>query len=278
MEIRFRSIFLAIAWLVVFFPVGQLSAQSSDEEETESLIEPQIEREEFDESKIESQDFEIAVYGGYLGIDNFETDFVAGIKLGYHISEDLFIQFDFGQGDAGQTSFEKLSGGAPLLSGAEREIEYYLFSLGFNILPGESFVTDSTTFNTIFYVSGGVGTTEFAGDERFTIVYGLGYRILFADAISFDIEMRDLIMEQDLFGEDETSFIEENGNENDTRIAKSDSSRSAMSDRHGSGRVSERTGAEFYLEVAQRQESQAQRNDRQCRSDKLLGVLVWSLP
>ena len=54
-------------------------------------------------------------------------------------------------------------------------------------------------------ITGGVGTTEFAGDERFTIAYGVGYRILFADALSFDIEMRNLIWEMDLLGEEDTT-------------------------------------------------------------------------
>ena len=205
MEIRFRSIFLASAWLLIMLPAGQLAAQSDEEAEEDSLIEPQIERVEFDETLIDSQDFEISLYAGYLSVDNFDTDIVTGVKLAYNVSEDLFVQLSYGKGDAGETSFEKLSGGAPLLSDDEREIEYYLFSLGFNILPGESFITDNTTFNTIFYISGGVGSTEFAGDDRFTIAYGAGYRILFADGFTFDIEMRDLIYEVDLFGDEETT-------------------------------------------------------------------------
>jgi outer membrane beta-barrel protein len=98
-----------------------------------------------------------------------------------------------------------LSGGAPLLSDDEREVEYYLVSIGFNLFPGEAFVTDSTTFNTVFYLSGGVGNTTFAGDDRFTIAYAVGFRTLYADGFSVDIEMRDLIFEQDLFGTDETT-------------------------------------------------------------------------
>ena len=205
MEIRFRGFFLAVAWLLLILPAGPLSAQTSEDDEAESLIEPQIERIEFDESKIDSQDFEVSAYIGYLAVEDFETNVVTGAKIGYHISEDLFVQFNYGLGDSGETSFEKLSGGAPLLSDDERDVEYYLFSLGFNILPGESFITDDTTLNSIFYITGGVGTTEFAGDERFTIAYGVGYRILFADALSFDIEMRDLIWEMDLLGEEDTT-------------------------------------------------------------------------
>lgn len=203
MEIRFRGIFLVMV-AVLAMPVGEAAAQASDGEET-VLVEPQIERSEFDESMIESDDFEIALYTGYLAVEDFNTDFVTGIKLGYHVTEDFFVQASYGFGSVGETSFERLSGGAPLLSDAERDIEYYLVALGFNLFPGEAFVTDSTTFNTVLYISGGVGSTTFAGDDRFTIAYAVGHRTLFADGFSLDIEMRDLIFEQDIFGSEETT-------------------------------------------------------------------------
>ena len=204
MEIRFRSIFLAAGLLLLLLPAQSVLAQSEEADET-TLIEPQIEREEFDESLIESDDFEVALYGGYLAIENFDTNIVVGVKVGYHISEDFFVQGAFGLSDSGETSFERLTGGAPLLSDDEREVEYYLISLGFNLFPGEAFVTDSTTFNNVFYLSAGVGTTAFAGEDRFTIAYAFGYRTLFADGFSLDVEMRDLIWELDVFGETENT-------------------------------------------------------------------------
>ena len=199
MEIRIRSLFLA---LILFAPFGQLAAQS-EESDTGNLVEPQIERTEFDESQIDSDDFEFSVYAGYLAVENFDTNIVTGIKIGYHVTEDFFVQGSFGMSDVGETSFERLSGGAPLLSDSERDIEYYLVTLGFNLFPGEAFITDSTTFNTVFYLSGGMGNTTFAGDDRFTIAYAVGFRTLFADGFSVDVEMRDLIFEQDIFGTDE---------------------------------------------------------------------------
>ncbi len=200
MEVRIRGIFLAL-WLS---PVAPAFAQS-EEIDDGSLIEPQIERVEFDEARIDSDDFELSVYAGYLALEDFDTNFVVGAKLGYHISEDFFVQATYGRSDSGETSFERLSGGAPLLSDDEREVEYYLVTLGFNLMPGEAFVTDSTTFNTVFYLTAGVGTTTFAGDDRFTIAYAFGYRTLFADGFSLDIEMRDLIFEMDIFGETEST-------------------------------------------------------------------------
>ncbi len=200
MEIRFRGIFLAF----VLAPAGVFAAQSDEEEQT-GLIEPQIERVEFDESLIDSDDFEIAVYAGYLALEDFDTGGVTGVKFGYHVTEDFFVRLSYGLAESGETSFERLSGGAPLLSEDEREVEYYLVSLGFNLFPGEAFVTDSTTFNTVFYLSAGVGNTTFAGDDRPTVGYAVGHRTLFADGFSLDIEMRDLIFDLDIFGEEEST-------------------------------------------------------------------------
>jgi outer membrane beta-barrel protein len=204
MEIRFRSFLLAISFLTLTLPATEAAAQS-DEDESTNLIEPQIERVEFDESQIDSFDFELAVYGGFLAMEHFDTNAVVGLKFGYHVSEDFFVQASYGVSEVGETSFEKLSGGAPLLSDDERDVEYYLFSIGFNLLPGEAFLTDSTTLNTVLYISGGIGSTDFAGDDRSTIAFAVGYRTIIVDGFSVDVEVRDLIFDLDTFGEDETT-------------------------------------------------------------------------
>lgn len=204
MEIRFRGFLLALALACSNLAVTEVAAQS-DEDTDGNLIEPQIERVDFDESLIDSYDIELAIYAGLLAIENFDTNLVAGLKIGYHVSEDFFVQASFGRSEVGETSFEKLTGGAPLLSDSERKVEYYLVSLGFNLFPGEAFLTDSTTFNTVFYVSGGIGSTSFAGDDRYTIGLAAGHRTIFADGFSLDIEMRDLIFDMDVFGREETT-------------------------------------------------------------------------
>ena len=88
MEIRFRSIFLALAFVVVTLPATEVAAQTIEDEEEDQggLIQPQIERVEFDESLIDSDDFELAVYAGYLAIENFDTNLVTGFKLGQKLS------------------------------------------------------------------------------------------------------------------------------------------------------------------------------------------------
>ena len=204
MESGIRSIFLISIVLVLLLPT-KLFAAEHDEEDQNSLIQPQIERTEFDESIIDSEDFEISAFMGILSVEDFGANTVLGFKFGYHVNEDVTIQFDYGFSETGQTSFEVITGGAPLLSDEERDLEYYLFNIGFNLLPGEAFVTDASTFNTIFYVVVGIGSTTFAGDDRFTLNFGTGYHILFADAFSLNIDVSDIIFNIDVFGEDKVT-------------------------------------------------------------------------
>lgn len=204
MESRICSIFLTLVILISTLPTVLHAAEQNGEEQN-SLIQPQIERTEFDESIIDTEDFELSAFIGILSIEDFGTNPVLGFEFSYHVNEDVYVQFDYGFSEAGKTSFEVLSGGAPLLSDDERELQYYLFNIGFKLLPGEAFVTDSSTLNTTFYVIGGIGSTEFAGDDRFTINFGTGYQILFADAFSLNIDVRDLIFNIDVFGEDKVT-------------------------------------------------------------------------
>ena len=79
MEIRFRSILLAALLGLGFLTSTELAAQS--EEDESGLIEPQIERIDFDEALIDSFDFELALYAGFLAVDNFDTNLVTGLKF-----------------------------------------------------------------------------------------------------------------------------------------------------------------------------------------------------
>ena len=186
---------------VLVVPAAQ--AAEGDDEAAGQLIEPQIERVEFDEAMIDASDFELGVYAGLLALEDFDTNGVVGIRFAYHVSEDFFVQAVYGLGSSGETSYERLSVGAQLLEDDERDVEYYLIGLGYNLFPGEAFPTDNTTFNTVLYLSAGVGSTTFAGDDRFTLGLAVGHRTLFADWFSFDIEMRDLMFEMDVFGDTE---------------------------------------------------------------------------
>jgi outer membrane beta-barrel protein len=50
-----------------------------------------------------------------------------------------------------------------------------------------------------------VGSTDFAGDNRFTMNYGAGYRLLATDWLALHADMRDHIFKNDVLGTDKTT-------------------------------------------------------------------------
>ena len=100
---------------------------------------------------------------------------------------------------------ERLSGGAPILPDDDREFTYYNLNLGYNILPGEVFFGEGRAYNTSLYLTAGLGSTRFAGDDRFTVNFGAGYRFLLTDSIAIRMDFRDHLFDIDILGEDKTT-------------------------------------------------------------------------
>jgi outer membrane beta-barrel protein len=165
------------------------------------IIDPQVERREIRRTRIDTEDFELGAYVGMLSIEDFESNVVYGARLAYHLTEDFFLEATVGQSRAGRTSYENLSGSADLLTDSERDYTYYALSLGWNALPGEIFLGENRAYNTSFYLVAGIGNTTFAGDDRFTVNGGFGYRILPADWIAVHFDVRDHVYDIDLLGE-----------------------------------------------------------------------------
>lgn len=173
--------------------------------QSEQLIQPEIQRREVKLAAIDNENFEATAFFGVLSVEDFGANPVIGARLAYHINEDLFVEATLATSKAGKTSYERLSGGPGLLTSSERQITYYNVSLGFNLLPGEAFLTQKTSFNTALYIIGGMGNTEFAGSDRLTLNIGGGFRLLATDWIALHIDVRNHIFNIDILGEDKTS-------------------------------------------------------------------------
>ncbi|MBY6191070.1 outer membrane beta-barrel domain-containing protein [Microbulbifer agarilyticus] len=175
-------------------------AQSSGD--IDDIISPDLERREIREAKIDSEDFEFTVYlGGILSVEDFGTNRMIGGSLAYHINEDFFMEAAYGQATLGESSYERLSGSAPLLTDDERDLSMYNLSLAWNFLPGEIFILDKFALNSNLYLIGGAGNTNFAGEEHFTYNVGAGVRMLAQDWLALRLDVRDHIFEHEIFGE-----------------------------------------------------------------------------
>ena len=175
------------------------------------LIEPDVKPQKVDEALIDNENFELGVFAGFLNIEDFETSTLWGVRLAYHLSERFFVEGNIGFAEAGETSFEKLSGNVQLLSDSDRDYQYYNVNFGYNILPGEAFFkglfSDQTyALNTNFYLIAGAGATDFAGDNRFTANFGAGYQVLLNDWLALHLNFREHLYDIDVLGESKTSL------------------------------------------------------------------------
>ena len=213
MEGRFRVLFLIVAMISLsgcaatknLFGFDSREQPPPTAEPPGQVIDPEVERREVKEPAIDREDFEFGAFAGIMSIEDFGSDLSYGLRLAYHITEGFFVETTAGYSRAGKTSFEVLSGGAELISDSERDFYYYNLNVGYNILPGEVFLGEGRAYNTSLYLIGGLGSTTFAGDDRFTVNFGVGYRFLLTDSVALHLDFRDHLFDIDLLGEEKTA-------------------------------------------------------------------------
>jgi len=215
MESRFRVFLLIAVFSIVGSPElaaeekeGQKPAKAGDSPVNEIIqqdpvIQPEVIRREVKQSDVDTENFEIGVFAGLLSIEDFGTNPVYGVSLDYHITEDLFVQGRVGFSEGGTTSSENIGGGPTI--GGSRDYTYYTVSLGYNLLPGEAFVTRDSAYNTSLYFVIGAGTTEFVDDNFFTVTWGAGYVVTLSDWFALHMDFRDHMFDINITGEDKTS-------------------------------------------------------------------------
>ena len=213
MESRIRVLFLIISLISLsgcaatknLFGIGPEEAPPPSSESAGQVIDPEVERREIKEPDIDREDFEVGAFIGIMSIEDFGSDVVYGARFAYHVTEGFFVEGTVGQTEAGLTSFEVLSGGAPIIADDERTFTYYNLNVGYNLLPGEGFIGEGRAYNTNFYLIAGLGSTNFAGDDRFTVNFGAGYRFLLNDSIALHVDFRDHLFDIDILGEEKTT-------------------------------------------------------------------------
>jgi len=176
-----------------------LHAQTQTPPANEQVVDPKVDRREVKLPKFPSKDFEIGAFVGTYATQNFGASLVAGLKLGYHITEDFFVEAAFGATKVSDESFRQILPGGVFVNETEK-LSYYNLSVGYNILPGEVFIGRNTAKASQFYLIGGVGSTKFIDQNRQTFNVGFGSRFYLTDKMAVQVDMRDHIFSLDLLG------------------------------------------------------------------------------
>jgi outer membrane beta-barrel protein len=177
----------------------QMPAAAEQKPANEQVIVPQVERREVKLPKFPSNDFELGAYTGTYATQNFGSHSVSGLRLGYHITEDVFVEAVYGRTKVSDELVRSLLG-AGILPSANEKLSYYNISAGINLLPGEVFIGKNIAKASAIYLIGGIGSTNFARQRRQTFNLGLGARVFLADWAALQVDMRDHIYSLDLLG------------------------------------------------------------------------------
>jgi outer membrane beta-barrel protein len=177
---------------------GESSALPSQQPQ---VVEPAVQRRDVEPAGIDTENFEAGVFIGTISIEDFGTSLLYGARAAYHFTEDFFAEATVGSSEAGRTSYEDLSGAAELLTDSERRFTYYDLALGWNVLPGEVFLGGKRAMPSAVYLTLGAGSTNFAGDDHFTVALGAGLRVLANDWVAVHFDVRNHMFDSDLLGE-----------------------------------------------------------------------------
>jgi outer membrane beta-barrel protein len=166
----------------------------------EQVVVPQVERRDVKLPKFPSKDFEVGAFAGVYSTENFGASAVYGLRLGYHITEDFFVQANLAQTKVSDEAFRQLLPGGGIFPEEEQKLTYYNLSAGWNILPGEVFIGSNRAKATAVYLLAGIGSTKLVERRRQTLNFGLGLRMLLADRAGIHLELRDHVFSTDLLG------------------------------------------------------------------------------
>ncbi len=176
------------------------SATTANPPPNEQVIQPAVPRRDVRVPKIPNNDFIVGAFVGTYSSENFGASLVYGARLGYHITEDFFVEGLYGTTKVSDDNFRKILPGG-IFPTPEEKLDYYNLSVGYNILPGEVFFGSKYAKASALYLIAGVGSTRFLEQTKQTVNFGLGLRVFVKDWAAIQVDFRDHMYSLDLLGE-----------------------------------------------------------------------------
>ncbi len=176
------------------------SAQSSKPASEQQVVVPEVARRDIQPPRFPSNDFMLGAFIGSYSTENFGTSLVYGLKLGYTITEDIFVEAVYAQTTVSDDAFRQILPGGIFANSSEK-LSYYNLSAGYNVLPGEVFIGRARALPSALYLIAGVGSTNFAGQNNATFNFGMGWRVWLKDAFALQVDLRDHVFSLDILGQ-----------------------------------------------------------------------------
>ena len=198
------STFFVLLAALAGLPAALAQQPQPQQAPNEQVIQPEVARRPIRIPKFPSKDIEFGAFTGTFATQNFGSSLVNGVRLGYHITEDFFVEGALAQTEISDENFRQVLPGGIFPNEKER-LTYYNLSIGYNILPGEIFIGRNTAKASQIYVIAGIGSTRFLEQRKQTINFGLGTRVYLRDWVALQVDMRDHMFSLDLLGRRENT-------------------------------------------------------------------------
>jgi len=170
----------------------------------DQVVVPEVDRRDLKLPRYPSNDFSLGAFVGTYATQNFGASLVYGVRLGYAITEDFFVEGAYGQTNVSDETFRQILPGG-VFANTKEKLSYYNLAAGYNVLPGEVFIGANRALASAFYLLGGLGSTNFNDQQRQTILLGVGARVFMKDSFAFQVDMRDYIFSLDLLGKSQST-------------------------------------------------------------------------
>jgi outer membrane beta-barrel protein len=181
--------------LALSLPAGAQGSRPANEQ----VIVPEVERREVRLPHYPSNDFSVGLFAGTYATQNFGSSGVTGLRLGYHVTEDVFVEGTLGRSKVSDEAFRQILPGGVFVNHKE-SLTYYNLSAGYNLLTGEAFFGRNRALATQGYLVAGVGSTRLAQQKRQTFNLGFGMRLILSDHVAIQADVRDHLYSLDLLG------------------------------------------------------------------------------
>ena len=158
--------------------------------------------------KIDKEYLDIGVQSGFLNVEDFGSNIVFGAVANLKASEKFFLQFELFQGTIDVTEAElRFNAGGTNLAGEDRDYLFYGVGLGYNLYQAEFFTLDKQADLASFYVTAGVGETDFGDDAQFTTHFGLGYQMALYSDVLLNVDYKGYLYDTSLIGDDDEAAL-----------------------------------------------------------------------
>ncbi len=180
-------------------------AQTAAPPAADQVVQPEVARREIRVPQYPSKDISVGLFAGSYATQNFGTSAVVGVRLGYEVTEDFFVEAALARTRVSDELYRRLQGVGGVFANPKETMSYYNLSAGWNLLPGEVFIGTRRAKPTQFFLVAGVGSTDFVEQKKSTFNVGFGWRVFLADRFALRVDLRDHVYSLDLLGKSENT-------------------------------------------------------------------------